>query len=487
MATRMQQRRSPASDWSTANPILAAGEIGYEIDTNKFKIGDGINYWADLTYFDNADNIGGSLGDYVPLSQKGADNGVATLDSTGNVPFSQLGNIIDGAPGVLDTLNEIAAAIGDDASFITTLATSIGTKQDKVTGVSDTEIGYLDGVTSAIQTQLDSKLASANLTEAAQDAVNTAIVAGIGLNKTYDDASNTITIDADLAEYGGLYLDNDGKLAADGYYITYNAGTQELRNKTIYTQYNDIVVAVSDIEDVTVSAAELNVLDGITASTTELNYVDGVTSSIQTQLDSKLASSTASSTYATISNVNLKAPLESPALTGTPTAPTATAGTNTTQVATTAFVTTAVNNVIDSAPGALDTLNELAAALGDDANYAATITTALGNKQDKVANVSDAEIGYLDGVTSAIQTQINAKAPTASPTLTGTPLAPTATAGTNTTQIATTAFVKTAIDAVSTSDIEEGTNLYFTDQRAVDAVTYAITHGLNVTLDGGTP
>jgi hypothetical protein len=68
------------------------------------------------------------------------------------------------------------------------------------------------------------------------------------------------------------------------------------------------------------------------------------------------------------------------ALTSTPTAPTATAGTNTTQIATTAFVSTAVANLINSAPGALDTLDELAAALGDDANYAATITAALAGK-----------------------------------------------------------------------------------------------------------
>jgi hypothetical protein len=101
--------------------------------------------------------------------------------------------------------------------------------------------------------------------------------------------------------------------------------------------------------------------------------------------------------------------LASPALTGIPTAPTATAGTNTTQVATTAFVSTAVSNIIDLAPGALDTLNELAAAINDDASYAATITTALSNKQDKVTDVSDTEIGYLNGVTSAIQTQLNAK------------------------------------------------------------------------------
>lgn len=73
------------------------------------------------------------------------------------------------------------------------------------------------------------------------------------------------------------------------------------------------------LDGVTASTAELNILDGATLTTTELNYVDGVTSAIQTQLD-------------------LKAPLASPALTGTPTAPTATTGTSTTQIATTAFV-----------------------------------------------------------------------------------------------------------------------------------------------------
>lgn len=84
---------------------------------------------------------------------------------------------------------------------------------------------------------------------------------------------------------------------------------------------------VSNISDLTATANELNVLDGITATTTELNYTDGVTSNIQTQLNSK-------------------ASLESPALTGAPTSPTASAGTNTTQIATTAFVQTAVKNAI---------------------------------------------------------------------------------------------------------------------------------------------
>jgi hypothetical protein len=109
----------------------------------------------------------------------------------------------------------------------------------------------------------------------------------------------------------------------------------------------------------------------------------------------------------------LKAPLASPALTGTPTAPTAAAATNNTQIATTAFVKAAISALVNSSPAALDTLNELATALGNDPNFATTMTNALA-----------------------------LKAPLASPALTGTPTAPTATAATNTTQIATTAFVK---------------------------------------------
>jgi hypothetical protein len=84
-----------------------------------------------------------------------------------------------------------------------------------------------------------------------------------------------------------------------------------------------------------------------------------------------------------------KAPLVSPALTGTPTAPTATGGTNSTQIATTAFVAAAITAVINGAPGALDTLNELAAALGNDGDFATTITNGLAEKLARASNLSD--------------------------------------------------------------------------------------------------
>jgi hypothetical protein len=87
--------------------------------------------------------------------------------------------------------------------------------------------------------------------------------------------------------------------------------------------------------------------------------------------------------------LDAKAPLASPALSGSPTAPTATAGTNTTQIATTAFVAAAIGALIDAAPGAMDTLNELAAALGDDPNFATTVTNALASKLSAASNLSD--------------------------------------------------------------------------------------------------
>ena len=95
---------------------------------------------------------------------------------------------------------------------------------------------------------------------------------------------------------------------------------------------------------------------------------------------------------------------------------------DTSSIATQSYVTTAISNLVNSAPGALDTLNEIAAALGNDSNFATTITNALA-----------------------------LKAPLASPALTGTPTAPTAASTTNTTQLATTAFVQTAKTAAITS------------------------------------
>ncbi|WP_338457197.1 phage tail protein [Citrobacter portucalensis] len=105
----------------------------------------------------------------------------------------------------------------------------------------------------------------------------------------------------------------------------------------------------------------------------------------------------------TINNaLALKAPLASPALTGTPTAPTAAQTVNNTQIATTAFVKAAIAGLVGSSPEALDTLNELAAALGNDPNFATTITDALAGKQPLNQTLTDLSGKDIAGLLSYI-------------------------------------------------------------------------------------
>jgi hypothetical protein len=155
--------------------------------------------------------------------------------------------------------------------------------------------------------------------------------------------------------------------------------------------------------------------------------------------------------------------------------------------ASTAYVDSAVANVVNGSPAALDTLNELALALGDDANFATTMTNNLATKaplaSPALTGVPTAPTAAADTTTTQLATTAfvvgqasatapkmdgaatigtskkysrddhihpsdTSRAPLASPTFTGTPAAPTAVAGTNTTQLATTAFVKAACDTV---------------------------------------
>jgi hypothetical protein len=104
VATRIQLRRGIASSWTSSNPILASGEVGVETDTNKIKIGDGSSNWTELDYFADVYAASASIIAYIN---------------------SEIGDLIDSAPALLDTLNELAAAIGDDPSFFSNIATTI--------------------------------------------------------------------------------------------------------------------------------------------------------------------------------------------------------------------------------------------------------------------------------------------------------------------------------------------------------------------------
>ena len=145
------------------------------------------------------------------------------------------------------------------------------------------------------------------------------------------------------------------------------------------------VAALDDIGDVTITTpADNEVLAYNSGTGTFIN---------QTASEAGLATASHSHTIANVTGLqgalDAKAPLASPALTGTPSAPTAAAATNTTQIATTAFVQAAITALVDGAPGAIDTLNELAAALGDDPNFATTVTNDLAGKLVKTSNLAD--------------------------------------------------------------------------------------------------
>lgn len=147
MATRMQQRRGTAAQWTSADPILEAGELGFESDTSKFKIGDGINQWSDLDYFINEAAISTDIEGAIADSEKGANNGVATLDAFGRVPIEQLGNLVDGAPNALNTLNEIAAALNDDSNFANATIALI----DSLNGLVDSHANSLVEIDSSLE------------------------------------------------------------------------------------------------------------------------------------------------------------------------------------------------------------------------------------------------------------------------------------------------------------------------------------------------
>ena len=158
----------------------------------------------------------------------------------------------------------------------------------------------------------------------------------------------------------------------------------------------------------------------------------GTIATTQTAADSTTA--VATTAFVTTAD-NLKANIASPTFTGVPAAPTAAVATNTTQIATTAFVRAEVAALVGSAGATLDTLGEIATALGNDANLSTTLTTSIGLKAPLASPT------FTGTVTIPSGASISGFAPLASPTFTGTPLSTTAAADTNTTQIATTAYV----------------------------------------------
>jgi hypothetical protein len=302
MAVRIQLRRGTAAEWTAANPTLGAGEAGYETDTAKFKIGTGNTVWNSLSY--------------AGVNQSDIQNAVNA--------------VIDSAPNALNTLNEIAFALNDDPSFANTIINSLSTHTSATTNVH----GIANTALLITTTQFD--LHTSDTTDV-HGIANTALLA------TLTDATN----------------------AASSAVSNHSADTTDVHgiaNTSLLVTQSELDSEISSLET---NKAPLNaptftgnvVLPSTTSigdvSSIEIGHLNNVSSAIQTQLDGKLATSVAATTYA--------------ALTGA----------------------TFTGNVV------------------------LTANTSIGT-------VSSEEIGYLNDVTSSIQTQLNAKAPTADPTFTGT-------------------------------------------------------------------
>jgi hypothetical protein len=272
-------------------------------------------------------------------------------------------NIMDGVTATANEINILDGVTSTTAELnILDGVTSTTAELNILDGVTSTaaELNILDGVTSTaaelnILDGVTSTAAELNLLDGV-----TATTAELnyvdGVTSNVQTQLNTVVAAAAVST---------GILGATPGTITAQKAVIVDSNKDI-TGFRNLTVT----GDLTVPYGDLTIgVTAITATGAELNFVDGVTSNIQTQLDAK-------------------SPIASPTFTGTPAAPTAAASTNTTQLATTAFVQAALTATIDGAPGALDTLNELAAALGDDANFSTTITNLINANETHIDNVA---------------------------------------------------------------------------------------------------
>jgi len=394
---RIQVRRGTAAQWTSANPVLEAGEMGLETDTKYIKFGDGTSTWSALGYANDPGflDLSNQLVNYVELTDIGAVSGVAGLDSsknllvpgasiivegstnnefettltvtnptadrtitfpdaTGTVALtSDITALVNGAPGLLDTLDELAAALGDDANFAVTVTnalndlsnnkqavvanvssteigyldgvtsaiqTQLNAKQAVVSGVSDTEIGYLDGVTSAIQTQLDGKQAVVadvssteigylnGVTSAIQNQIDTKVSSTDFSNHTSDTTSVHGIADTSLLATTS-YADTKASDAQTNAVTTAGIAAASAIATAVTNHENDttnihgiadtsVLTTASNTQTLTnktLTSPKINEDVAVTATATELNYVDGVTSAIQTQLDAKALSSDLSS------------------------------------------------------------------------------------------------------------------------------------------------------------------------------------------------
>ena len=468
---RIQLRHDTAANWSANNPILYPGEFGVETDTLKVKVGPEVSAptvgtaWNSITSYANitAADLGNSLGDYVLLSDVGSGGGPAELTLEGNLLVPGRDIVIEGStadsyeltlraadptadrililPDATDTLategyvddaiaafEVLPAQLNNGGKYLTTdgsttswATVDLTTKQDVVSGVSSTEIGYLDGVTSSIQTQLNDKASLANLADAFTNYTDS--------HKVHAATTSNIV---------GSY--SNGVLTADGYYTLTLDGVT-LSDSDIILVKNQSTSSENGIYTVTAAGQNGTYTYSPTpVTTTQSVWVRdyGYYPYQQAWANADAAAHGYRLTPYSCGPACTDAYLDTVVTDQTcPDGGTYDAGTgmcvvNTSQVSpvltrVAAFDTPEKLNgetfFVESGNTQISTLwildNQSGSIIVNKITALSEVNAALALKQDIVSGVSSTEIGYLDGVTSKIQDQLDDKADLASPTFTG--------------------------------------------------------------------
>lgn len=255
MATRMQQRRGTAEQWTLANPVLATGEIGFETDTSKFKVGDGVNAWATLAYFVNSDDLSGELEEYA----------------TQEFVTSAIENVVGFAPETLDTLVELASALGDDPNFSQTIL---------ITADEFDQAAKAEAVALA-EAYTDAEIATLSTTLLGADSE---IIQSVDELSTIVQATSA-TVDGHITELSVI----DTDIANQGVAID-----------TINTALTSKAPSENPTFTGTVTLPATTLVGDVTSA--EIGHLAGVTDPIQGQIDAKLDSGEASGTFAPLND-----------------------------------------------------------------------------------------------------------------------------------------------------------------------------------------
>ena len=507
---RIQVRRGTASQWTSVNPILAAGEMGVESDTNLFKFGNGSSTWTALSYANNSDVAIGEISQdainsaltmgsgltktyndgantitiavdasyfnelaqdaidsaltagtgiskvysdsgntislavdtsvianrayvdsavsglantvnagYLEVSDRGANGGVASLNNSGKVPASELDitntitSLIDSTVtsgrGVNSTWNSgtgqevVSAAIRAQGGIVKTDATD---NLDIILSLSPTITAttkFTGPLVQVDQVQADTATIGA-LTVSGNLTVNGTTTSVNSTNVTIDDPmiyigennqSNVLDLGVVGAFNNGTYQ-HSGLVrdASDGIWKLFSGVTPEPTTVVDFTTYTKDSLEVGGLV-----ADSLRVGSVVNA---EIQRLSGVTSGIQSQIDTKLASTEAAGTYA---------PKASPTFTGTVTLPSGTVTSG--MILNGTIVNADVNDYAEIAQskianltGDLSTLTANVALNAPKASPTFTGTVTLPSTTS-IGDVSATEIGYVNGVTSGIQYQID--------------------------------------------------------------------------------